>query len=96
LWIKVSSEDVLFDLTCALNVLDLTYCFVEVLGQTCPLGFEQYAVIFSFAVVFVDEMSHAILTYNLHIKHNTFRPFGRRFYPKRLTKSTFVEGDSNI
>jgi len=26
----------------------------------------------------------------------TFRAFGRRFYPKRLTKSTFVEGDSNI
>jgi len=26
----------------------------------------------------------------------TFREFGRRFYPKRLTKSTFVEGDSNI
>jgi len=26
----------------------------------------------------------------------TFRAFGRRFSPKRLTKSTFVEGDSNI
>jgi len=26
----------------------------------------------------------------------TFRAFGRRFYPKRLTKSTFVEGDSDI
>jgi len=26
----------------------------------------------------------------------TFRAFGRRFYPKRLTKSTFVEGDSNM
>jgi len=26
----------------------------------------------------------------------TFRAFGRRFYPKRLTKSKFVERDSNI
>jgi len=26
----------------------------------------------------------------------TFRAFGRRFYPKQLTKSTFVERDSNI
>jgi len=26
----------------------------------------------------------------------TFRAFGRRFYPKRLTKSTFVEGIYNI
>jgi len=26
----------------------------------------------------------------------TFRVFGRRFYPKRLTKSPFVERDSNI
>jgi len=26
----------------------------------------------------------------------TFRAFGRHFYPKRLTKSTFVERDSNI
>jgi len=26
----------------------------------------------------------------------TFRPFGRRFYPKRLTKSACVEGDSNV
>jgi len=26
----------------------------------------------------------------------TFRAFGRRFYPKRLAKSTSVEGDSNI
>jgi len=25
-----------------------------------------------------------------------FRAFGRHFYTKRLTKSTFVEGDSNI
>jgi len=44
----------------------------------------------------------------LHSQHNvnrsihlcnvtfTFRAFVRRFYPKRLTKSTFVEGDSNI
>jgi len=26
----------------------------------------------------------------------TFRAFGRHFYPKQLTKSTFVERDSNI
>jgi len=26
----------------------------------------------------------------------TFRAFGRCFYPKRLTKSTFVEGDCDI
>jgi len=26
----------------------------------------------------------------------TFRAFGRRFYPKRLTKSTFVEGEAAI
>jgi len=26
----------------------------------------------------------------------TFRAFGRRFYPKRFTISTFVDGDSNI
>jgi len=26
----------------------------------------------------------------------TFRAFGRCFYPKPLTKSTIVEGDSNI
>jgi len=26
----------------------------------------------------------------------TFRAFGRLFYPKRLTESTFVEGDGNI
>jgi len=26
----------------------------------------------------------------------TFGAFGRRFYPKRLIKSTFVERDSNI
>jgi len=25
-----------------------------------------------------------------------FRAFGRRFYPKELTKSTIVEGDGNI
>jgi len=25
-----------------------------------------------------------------------FRAFGRRFYPKRLTKSTFVEGEVAI
>jgi len=27
---------------------------------------------------------------------DSFRAFGRRFYPKRLTKSTFVEGEAAI
>jgi len=35
--------------------------------------------------------SHITFTFTF-----TFREFGRRFYPKRLTKSTFVEGEAVI
>lgn len=43
----------------------MTYCLVEVLRQSCPLGVEENAVVLSIALFFVTEMGHTVLAHHL-------------------------------
>jgi len=52
----------------------------------------------STVMIWEEHAEHTHLSQRRHSTHpgNTAVTFGRRFYPKRLTKSTFVEGEAAI